>query len=80
MNGKFYPTSKTGSVPKTKNNFNLKINLGNTMEANSKKLGTFFSGEKKIYINNNNTITNSRFIKNKKMEYANKFTNTYYKK
>ena len=77
-NNQSYMNTKIGSINAMKRNtLNIKINMGNNIGINNKRVGNNNSSEKKIFLNNNNSPNNSKFVKNKKMEFSNKFTNTY---
>ena len=65
--------NKNSSIPKLHNKNKLYLS---TIETNNKKVGTMYSTDKKIYLNNN-TNYNNKFARNKKVELSNKFTNTY---
>ena len=72
--------NKAGNLSRSKlNNVNSKLKMGNSVETNNKKVGTMDYKEQKMYLNNNNIANNNskKFIKNKKMEFSNKFTNTF---
>jgi hypothetical protein len=81
INKKNNSNSKIGSLSRGKHNtINYKLNLGNSIEMNNKKVGTSDSNDKKIYLNSNNNITNNnKFMKNKKLEFSNKFSINNYK-
>ena len=81
FNKKNNPNDKSYSGSKLKNltkkfNANIKINLGNSVETSNKKVGTI-NNDKKMFLGSNNNNDNNKFIRNKKMEFTNKFTNTY---
>ena len=65
-NKQFSTNIKISKIPKIK--YNIKLNSGNNLETNNKKLGTMY---------NISNLGNNNFINNKKTEYSNKFTNTY---
>ena len=81
INKKNNSNSKIGSLSRGKHNtINYKLNLGNSIEMNNKKVGTSDYNDKKIYLNSNNNITNNnKFMKNKKLEFSNKFSINNYK-
>ena len=70
--------NKMGNLSKTRQkNPYIKLNKGNSVETSNKKVGTIDYKEKKMYFNSNNN--NKKYITNKKMDFANKFSNTFKK-
>ena len=76
LKNKISKNSKIRDLTRDKyNTINNKLNKGNSIEPNYKKIGMNNSSERKNYLNS--TSNDNKFIQNKKVEKANKFTNTY---